>query len=178
MSLRYRLFLWVSGLFLVVAIGSLILESYVTRHELRIAQATLKEKLVSISEDQRKDLENFLAAAITERQVMVDELLNNLSIFVPQILRFGPTGENVSRGTWEQSSQLLMDYKWIDFLQNTNAGELSSAIIPGTRLSDLTYQVPIAEGISWVYMHNREEPYLGIQVPFHYFDADGKTETG
>lgn len=168
MSLRYRLFLWVSGLFLIAAVGALFMEAYVTNKELDKAQQELRTKILNANEKRREDLQNFLASAIAQKLVMVDAVLNNAAAFTPQIERFGPTLENVPHGTWGSCVNMMMDFKWIDFLQNTNEGQLSAAIIPQSNSLDSTYQIPIDETLSWVYVKNRQDPYLGIHLPFAF----------
>src|SRR5690348_14945030 len=130
MSLRYRLFLVVSGIFVFIAICSAFIENYVTRHELAKAQKSAKEKILALSEKRRVDLQNYFAATIAENEVRIDAILTNISSFSPQIMRFGPTANNARKGTWGDAADLLLEYKWIDFLQNTNEGQTTAAIIP------------------------------------------------
>lgn len=177
MSLRYRLFLWVSALFCCVAIASSFMESYVTRKELKIAQQNLRDKLLEASEERREAIEDLLVSSIAESQVMVDAILNNVSIFVPQVLRFGPTKENLANGTWTAVSELLMDYKWLDFLQSTNEEKASSVIIPEGRVLDPTVRSPIGNGNFWIYFDENQPPYLGIQLPIDYLDSEEKGNT-
>ncbi len=168
MSLRYRLFLWVSGLFLVAATGALFMESYVTNKELNKAQEELREKILNAGEKRRGDLQNFLASAISQKLVMVDAILNNASAFTPQIERFGPTLENEQHGTWGHCVDTLMNFKWIDFLQNTNDGKVAAAIVPKGSALDATYQVPIDDNLCWVYRQHDSSPLLGIHMPFEF----------
>lgn len=169
MSLRYRLFLWVSGLFVVVAVCSFFLENYVSRRELAKAQKSVREKILAMSENRRLDIQKFLAGAIAENEVRIDALLNNISSFSPMALRFGPTSANERNGTWGDASDLLLEYKWIDFLQNTNQGKTTAAIIPQQTGMDPSYRIDIDEDLCWVYVGDlsaHSDPYFAVKVPY------------
>lgn len=169
MSLRYRLFLAVSGLFIIVALCSYFIENTVTRHGLKEAQEGLRAKIVNLSEKRRIDLESFIASILAENQERIDAILTNLSCFTPQVLRFGPTAGNQERGTWEEAADLLIEYKWLDFLQNTNQGTLAAAIVPKRTDLDPVFRIEIDEDLSWIYVEGFKEhpqPYLGIKSPY------------
>ncbi len=165
MSLRYRLFLWVSGLFIVVSICSYFLENFVAQKELKRAQLKLRQEILKISEQHRIDIQNYLASAIAENEVRIDAILNNLSSFSPQALRFGPTAANALKGTWGDTSELLVENKWIDFIQNSNEGKITAALIPKPNGMDSVYRIPIDEDLCWVY-DSSPVAYLGVQVPY------------
>lgn len=169
MSLRYRLFLWVSGVFVVVATFSYFLENYITRRELAAAQQQLKKEILQMSENRRLDIQNFVAGAIIENQVRIDAILQNVVGFAPQALRFGPTAMNEKKGTWGDASDLILEYQWIDFLQNTNENKTTAEIIPQHKAIDPSYRIVIDEDLSWIYVGDLEthpEPYLGIRIPY------------
>jgi class 3 adenylate cyclase len=169
MSLRNRLFLWVSGLFVVVATCTYFLENYLTQRELKKAQVLLRKEILDISEKRRFDLQNYLASSIAEDGVRIDALLSNISSFSPQALRFGPTMINEQKGTWGDASDLLLEYKWIDFIQNTNQGRTTAALLPRQTPMGTVYRVDIDEELSWIYSGDLEqhpEPYLAVHVPY------------
>jgi class 3 adenylate cyclase len=169
MSLRYRLFLWVSGLFLVVSICSYFVENYVANTQLNRAQQALRKKLLGISEGRRIDLQNFLASAIAEDEVRIDAILNNISSFSPLALRFGPTSHNEKMGTWGDVSDILLEYKWLDFIQNTNQGVTTAGLMPRSSAMGTFYRSQIDEDLSWVYVEDFEgnpTPYLGVRLPY------------
>lgn len=175
MSLRYRLFLWVSGLFLVAALSSLIMESFVTHRELKKAQESIREKILTLSGSRREDLQNFLASSIAEKQAAIDTILHNISTFTPQILRFGPTAKNLSKGTLQTCSELLMDFKWIDFLQNTNDKNPSAVILPEKKALRMAYRLPIEKGIFWGYLQDTKKACIAIEIPFEFITPPSST---
>jgi class 3 adenylate cyclase len=168
-SLRYRLFLWVSGLFIVVSICSYFLENYVAQHQLHKAQGELRKKILAISEKRRMELQSFLASVIAEDEIKIDVVLNNISSYSPEALRFGPTSNNWKKGTWGDTSDLLLEYQWIDFIQNTNQGKVTAGIIPQKSAMGSFYRLKIDEDLSWVYSANLKKepvPLLGVRVPY------------
>lgn len=176
MSLRYRLFLWISGLFLFVATCSWFLETYVSHHALTKAQTLLRKKIVEMSEERRLDLQNFLAGSIAENQVRIDAILSNITSFSPQAQRFGPTRANERRGTWGEASDLLLEYKWIDFLQNTNEEKLTAGIIPEQNTLDTSWRMAIDEDLCWIWLGDLQkhpDPYLGVRVPYSMVTRSG-----
>lgn len=181
MSVRYRLFLWLSGLFLLIVVFSYFSESYVTKQGLARAEASLRKKLLGLSEEKRKEMESFLADVIAENQVKIDAVLNNVANFSTESVRFSPTVLNKEKGTWEGSIDLLMDYKWVDFLQNTNEGELTAGILPAKLAADGAYRIKIDEELSWVYLEDGDglkTPYIAVTIPYRRTEPFLSSETG
>jgi class 3 adenylate cyclase len=177
MGLRYRLFLWVSGLFVVIAATSYFLENKVTARELAKAKIAMKQEILSISESRRVSLQDFIAESIAENLVRIDAILSNILQYAPVALRFSPLSINEKRGTWGESADLLLEYKWIDFLQNTAENQVVALIAPQQTSVDITYQVPIDEELFWVYFKPESKAYLGIKIPYFLSEApDGGKE--
>lgn len=177
MSLRYRLFLWVSGLFVVISICGYFTENYVTQRELTKAQKSFSQEILANSEKRRIDFQNFLATSIAEDAIRLDAILSNISSFSPQALRFGPTRMNEKNGTWGDASDLLLEYKWIDFIQNTNQGKTTAALIPQKSAIEPVYREAIDEDLAWVFTEDFEqhpEPYLGVKVPYSLTESSSQ----
>ena len=169
MSLRYRLFLWVSGLFVVISVCAYFAENHFTQRELKRAEAGLRQEILQNSEKRRVDLQNFLTSGIVENLVQIDAILNNISNFSPQALRFGPTSSNEKKGTWGDAIDLLLEDKWLDFIQNTNQGKTTSAVIPEQGVMGTSYRIPIDEDLAWAYVGDSEMnpvPYLAVRIPY------------
>src|SRR5689334_20006926 len=99
MSLRYRLFLWVSALFLLTAIAGAFFESVVTKRALKKARQALCEKIIASKEIVRRNLQEFVSYQMMEDQAKIDVLLNTISHSNPQLIQFAPTLENARGGT-------------------------------------------------------------------------------
>lgn len=165
MSLRTRLFLLVSGLFLTFAILASVMESYVMRKAIAKSQENVRSRILTLSEENRKDLENFVAWLIAETDTNINAILNNTAVLKLENLRFGPTLVNSKKGTWENASELMLNFNWIDFLQNTNPHQ-ETTIIPNTTAMKPTFRVGIDDNLAWVFFHHRPEPFLAIRVPY------------
>jgi len=169
MSVRYRLFLIVSGLFIFVAVCSTISENYVAHHELGKTQKVVREKILNLSEKRRLDLESFLASTIAENEIKIDAVLSNISSYTPQILRFAPTSYNLEKGTWGDCADILFEYQWIDFLQNTNEGHTMATIMPQSCAIEGAYRIDIDQDLCWIFLGDLKghpDPYLGVRVPY------------
>lgn len=174
MSLRYRLFLWVSGLFVVISICGYFTENYITERELKKAQQGFAQEILENSEKRRLDLQNFLTTSIAEDAIRLEAILNNISSFSPQALRFGPTLANEKNGTWGDASDLLLQYKWVDFIQNTNQGKITAALIPQESAMGAVYREAIDEDLAWVFIEESHEPYLGVRLPYSTYQTSSE----
>jgi class 3 adenylate cyclase len=172
----------VSGIFVVVAVCSAMIENYVTHRELAKAQKVVREKILDLSEKRRVDLQNYFAETIAGNEVRIDAILTNISASSPQIMRFGPTANNIQKGTWGDAADLLLEYQWIDFLQNTNEGKSTATIVPQSSLVGSTYRIDIDKDLCWIYLGDLKEhpdPFIGVRVPYslsahsvHAMDGD------
>lgn len=129
----------------------------------------MRAKILSLSEKRQTDLQDFLASAIAEGEEKIDAILINLSSYTLQALRFGPTSANRQNGTWEEAADLLLEYKWLDFLQNTNEGKLTAALIPQQKVMAQVYRIPINDELCWIYsgdLKAHPKPYLGVRIPY------------
>src|SRR5690348_1747859 len=150
MSLRYRLFLWVSALFLLTAVAGSFFQSLITRRQLDKAKVDLCKKIVASKEVTRKNLEEFVSYRILEDQAKVDVLLSTISHSNPLLVQFAPTLENAQKGTGMACAHLLESNRWIDFIQNTNEGVATGVIVPEPPPFKHAYRIPIDKELSWV----------------------------
>ena len=164
MSVRYRLFLWVSGLFFFAAVLGSFLQSYVTKHALKRAKQTLYEKILSSKEDIRKNLQEFASYEILESQAQIDVLLNTIAFSSPQLAKFAPTIENKEQGTWMACADLLHANRWVDFIQNSNEGISTALIIPESPPFKHAYRIPIDADLSWVFNPYSKAPMIGVRL--------------
>ncbi|MBS0653180.1 MAG: HAMP domain-containing protein, partial [Verrucomicrobia bacterium] len=169
MSLRYRLFLWISSLFLIAGMVTYALELFITKKQMEKTREELKNKVINANETKRKHIEKFLATAIGENQAKVDVLLQRLTSYPAQASAFAPTLKNYEKGTWLHAAEVLHNNNWLDFIQNTNQDKLTSLIIPRITALDHSFRVEINDDLAWILMGDlskHPEPYLGIRVRF------------
>ncbi len=166
MGLRYRLFLWVSGLFVLIAAISSVLENRAIAKELSQAIDAMRVNIEKLSEQRRLAMQHFVEGSIAEQEVKIDAVLSNILRFSPQALRFAPTSSNLKEGTWGDCANLLLEYKWIEFLQNTADSRSLATLQPQAGDVAQTAQMKITEDLFWVYCDPSLPPYLGIRVPY------------
>ncbi|MCB1080994.1 MAG: hypothetical protein KDK69_04150, partial [Chlamydiia bacterium] len=61
MKLRYRLFIWVAGVFCIAFAASFFLENSMTRAQLKRAYQDLTEQLNTLNERKKNAIEDYLA---------------------------------------------------------------------------------------------------------------------
>jgi class 3 adenylate cyclase len=162
MNLRYRLFLWIGSLFLIAFVASFFFETRITQRKLETAKKVLRTNIIDLNEKKRENIEEFLASVIAETQADISSLLQNLSEYEQLFIGFAPTEEALSRGTWFYSATNLVANKWVDFIQNTDDGKLSSLIIPNIGAMRGGCNLPIDNDTSWVTLEGHE-PFIGVR---------------
>ncbi|MGE0671249.1 MAG: hypothetical protein AB7O89_09980, partial [Parachlamydiales bacterium] len=165
MSLRIRIFLMIGGLFICFAIISSLMESYVMRKGIKKAQQNMRVQIFKLNEQNRKDLESFVGWQLADSDTNLNSVLSHTTNLKFENLRFAPTSQNIQKGIWENASELLVHYTWIDFLQST-IPQQETTIIPDTEAINAAYRIPIDKGLAWVFFQGREQPYLGIKIPY------------
>lgn len=178
MSLRYRLFFWVSGLFVFAATCSYFLENRTTAQEMKIAIKNMRAKIEASGEEKRVALQEFVGESIAENMVKIDAVLDGILKFSPQALRFSPIDYNLERGTWAECASLVLEYKWIDLIQNTAGKKELAGFQPHTPSRANTYQIPINHDLFWSYFKEDPKPYIAIRVPYFLGALDGHPSRG
>lgn len=164
MKLRTRLFLSVGALFILFFVVAYVLENYLVQDRLEGSAQKMREQIEKINENRRKRFEEFIGIGIAGIQGEIDALLYRVDEFSYLKSGFYPSDKNVSGKTWYAASELLLHYKWINYIQNTIDGKISSLIVPSAqdlhpityyKVDDRTYWVSVQTG-------NSEKVYLGL----------------
>lgn len=178
MSLRNRLFLWISALLLSAGLSSYILEVVVTKRELRSTREQLRQKIEDQNEKRRQQIVRFTAEGLQEVESKIELLLDRLSTYPLQAASFAPTQTNIAQGTWVAASEMLLSSPWLDFIQSTYQDQVLSLIVPDVRCLQRAFQQPIEEGLAWISLGDKT--YFGIQMgflPTRDVDAGERIET-
>lgn len=165
MSLKTRLFLLISGLFVCFAFISSFMESSVMKRGIAKAQQNMRSQIFKLNEQNREDLENFVKWLLADTDTNINAVLNHTTNLKFENLRYGPTAHNIKEGTWLSSSELLLNFNWIDFLQSTIPDQ-EATIVPHTDAINASYRIPINEDLAWVFFQGNPQPYLAILVPY------------
>lgn len=168
MKLRTRLFLSVGLIFFLAFAVSLYFETYSTDKNLKKAEKNLQEQILSLNEQRRLKIQEFLHVSLSEDQAQIDSLLLQIardpdfaaSLFLDpaQLKLFAPA----------HAAFLFKNDQWVDLIQTTKDNQLSSLLIPISFPMDVAHQVPIDEAISWVVFNKDREldhPFIAIKLP-------------
>ncbi|MBS0654118.1 MAG: hypothetical protein JSR39_11410, partial [Verrucomicrobia bacterium] len=165
MSLKTRLFLLISSLFLCFAVISSFMETYVMKRGIAKSQENMRNQIFKLNEQNREGLENFVKWLLADTDTNINAVLNHTTNLRFENLRYGPTEHNIKKGTWLSSSELLLNFNWIDFLQS-NIPHQEATIVPHTDAINASYRIPINEDLAWVFFQGNPQPYLAILVPY------------
>ena len=174
MGLRTRLFIWVGTLFIIASLVSYFLEQRVTRTNLYQAEAHIKAEIEQLNEDTRRYIEVFLRNALAEQEAEINVLLDKIAENATLVQGFEPTAYNLQRKTWLSSALVSVVNKWVDFIQNTNEGQLGSLIAIDANKVELAMRFPIDENVALIVVKKKgqeqfEGPYIGIRLQYNRF---------
>ncbi len=166
MKLRTRLFLWVGIIFFLAFGASLFFEIRTTDESLEAAEKELRTQILQLNEDKRKHIEQFVHVSLSEDQAEIDALLLRISrdptlgakLFLdPKLLQLVAPAH---------SAYLFKNDRWIDLIQTTKDGELTSLFTPIDFPMKTAHQIPIDEQISWIVLEEDksiDHPYIGVR---------------
>jgi len=168
MGLRYRLFMWVAGVFCITFIVSFFLEDYLTRINLQRAYGDLLHQLDELNERKIEEIEYYLDDMLNKIRGDVDAVLHGVSKYRLIKEGFIPTLNNLENSNWLDAASLLITNKWIAFMQSTNEEALMSGIIVDTNPLNDVIQFPRGEEFNLVAVKNDqnvwEGPFIGISM--------------
>lgn len=167
MNLRMRLFLWVGLIFLLAFGVSIYFEINSTDRQLEKAESSLRQQILDINEETRKNIENYLHVTLSEDQAEVDSLLLRIvrDPYLGAQLFIDPADlEEVAPA---HSAFIFKNARWIDFLQSTKDGALTSLLIPIDFPMLIAHQIPINDKMGWIILDKDKEmkhPYIGVKL--------------
>ena len=175
MSLRTRLFVWVGSLFLAAFVVAYFFEGYVTKTNLLQAEQNIKKEILKLNELKRQHFESYLRADLSFQEAKINVLLDKVAENQALVRGFRPSVKNAEDQTWLSSALLTFSNKWIDFIQNTNQGELTSLIAIDPDKVQLALRFPISPNVALVAMQKKgtrdqwEGPFVGVKMQFDRF---------
>ena len=182
MGLRTRLFIWVGTLFLIASLASYFLEQRVTKTNLYKAEAHIKGEIEQLNEDTRRYIEVFLRNALAEQEAEINVLLDKIAENATLVQGFQPTTYNLQHQTWLSSALVSVVNKWVDFIQNTNEGQLGSLIAINADKVELAMRFPVNDNVALVAVKKKDKeqfegPYVGIRLQYNRFLLDEDVES-
>ncbi len=162
MSVRYRLFIWVGSLFLVGFVVAALLQSKLTDQNLIQASQNLKEKLFNLSDLKRESIEKYVRMSLSASCGEIRALLDTIAAYSTYESGFAPIDENDHHYNWGRSADLLIDNKWVEFVQNIGGDKVLSILTPNDALPQKIKRVLINEAFAWISFPSDPAIYLGV----------------
>jgi len=178
MNLRTKIFLLVGGLFFVAFVSSQVFEEYITSRNLDLQTQTLNNKIIENQEAKRQEAQRFSKAIIEHNTDMVAVLINKVREYEWLRKGFTPSLSNLQNQTWLAASDLIYMNKWIDFIENTNEGQITSLIVLDDNRPSIASRIAHKCLFCYFMVKNRiddqiwEGPYVGIPYFIDIVDFD------
>jgi class 3 adenylate cyclase len=172
MKLRVKIFLSIGGLFFLGFVIAQYFEREITAKSLIEEEKNLQATILTQDEARRQNIERYVKTNLEEEKEKIAVLFSKVQNYPWLYSRFAPTSFNAKNGTWLQAASLIDTNKWIDFIQNTNEGLLTSQIIIDENFSKESLLVKIDENLSLCLVKSLqneavwEGPYVAI--PYDY----------
>lgn len=159
MKLRTRLFLWIGFLFLLFAVISYGLESFLVHRNLKKSKQELREDIQKNEEQKRQHFQGFLEDVMADFQAKVEALLYRINAN-------DSFKKKLFQQSWYFSSILLLENQWIGCIQNTDQNQRSSLIIPSAKALKPFQKKEINEDLAWIYFTDdpSNKVYMGIRI--------------
>jgi class 3 adenylate cyclase/HAMP domain-containing protein len=163
MKLRTRLFIWIGSLFFLFAVISYLIESFLVYKHLQESEKSTRVEIKRQEEEVRSHFESFLGIVLADFQAEINAILYRLQEFSYLKAKFIK-----SKGfqSWSPSSLLLLENKWLGFIQNTFKKKLSSLLIPDPFAIDACEKKIIDDDLAWIHFHEEspDKTYIGIRI--------------
>jgi len=167
MKLRTRLFLWIGIIFFLAFGASLVFEVRTTDKSLETAEEQLRDQILELNEKKRQHIEKYVHVALSEDQAQIDSLLLRISRDpkLGAVLFLDP--KHLQLVAPAHSAYLFKNDRWIDLIQTTKNGKLTSLFVPIDFPMKTAHEIPIDDRISWVVLDDDktlERPYMGVKL--------------
>lgn len=171
MSLRFKIFMWIGGLFFLGFVVSQFLEERMTSKSLIEEEASLKKQILEQDEIRRKNIERYVRNSLDQEKEKITVLFSKIQNYPWLYARYAPSIYNAENGTWLAAASLMDTNKWIDFIQNTNEGLLASQLVIDDGLTKEAIFLPINKDFGCIVTRdfgskNFDGPYVAI--PYDY----------
>jgi class 3 adenylate cyclase len=128
MQLRTRIFLSVGGFFVATMVVVTVVRLWEMKENLKVAKEQVEKGIEEIDEGKKEDVLNFLGLAIIEVETRINSLFHKIRQYDWLKQKYIPNQLNYETSSWSNSSVLLVSNQWLDFIQTTNQGKLTSRI--------------------------------------------------
>ena len=128
-GMRTKIFIFV-GILFGVTISCVIVLRYLEVH--RVIQTATEEIALFVKKldyQKREAILQYLNITIVEKENQIRSLFRKINDYDWMKARFLPSQYNYDSNDWKSSSELMMTNQWIDLIQTTDRGKLTSSIV-------------------------------------------------
>lgn len=178
MKLRTRLFLLVGGLFILTMTAVAIVRQLQMERSLKSAAVAIHQEIHNFNMQEWGDYLAFLGVEMMKVELHINSLFQRIVEFDWLEVKYEPSESNFRTNDWSNSAVLMISNQWIDFLQTTNRGKLTSRIEMRPPFLQNFKQVDLHKGVTVIIgkRNGRLEGFIG--VPFWSNEANANIEVG
>ncbi|MBI5274219.1 MAG: HAMP domain-containing protein [Chlamydiales bacterium] len=168
MSLRFRMFVIIGSVFLLIFITAQLIESYITKKYIDISKQEMMDDIKTMNNFKQVETQKFVGLVLDYEQAETNALLNRITEHSYLRERYGPTIGNYNTQNWLSCAMLLGTNKRIDLIQDINEGKVEALIIldePPPRMArKIEYEgdVPLFAMESEHIQGQWNGPYVGV----------------
>ncbi|MEI8300392.1 MAG: hypothetical protein WCG10_02100 [Chlamydiota bacterium] len=163
MQLRSRLFVYTGSVFLAIGTFSFFLQNYVIHQNLQEESRDLRQQIYETNKKQMKSLAEYVQEMLFDYQTKINAVLTTILQYPVLRKDFDPQSPGNITSTWLDSSTLIMNNKWLDFVENIKNDEVASSIL--LQQSQLA-QVPLVTLVNDVKITWVDPKHPVIAVPW------------
>lgn len=128
MKLRLRLFLSIACLFSLIFLCAFLYQDYLIQKNLSKNKQEFISQIEKVNREKIKKIEAYIADVLSEYKNNINALLTIIRNFPVLRYNFEADPEKIHNKTWLDSSTIITNNKWLDFVQNIKQGENASTI--------------------------------------------------
>ncbi len=166
MKLRYRMFLQIGSLFIIIFVIAAVLQAYFTTKTLKKAESNLSSSIGELHQQKRERVVQFLTQTVAQKMGQLETLLAGVAAYPIQYKAMMQASE-----TWQAIGELLFSNKWLDFLEHSLNGKMLSSVVVDPRSAKTALIIGKAKGLEGIYQLQKErEKFVAIEIPLAILD--------
>lgn len=128
MKLRIRLFLSIAGLFSLIFLFAFLYQDYLIQKNLSQNRELFISEIEEVNREKIKKIERYIEDVLSEYKNNINALLTIIRNFPILRYNFEANLTPPQKSTWLDSSTIITNNKWIDFIQNIKEDKNASTI--------------------------------------------------
>lgn len=179
MSVKTRIFLWVSFLFVLTWASFFLVGHYEMKVNIEDARRQIRNEIAMLNRDQQQHIERYLRLELGKMQAHTANVLTRVGEYQDMLGKFMPTEVNYKQNTWLSSSVVLAGSPEIDLIQCVNQGKLTSLIMIDQPYVVKMAKVPLSKDVSLIvqgFSDGKLDIYIG--VPYWKMSAERRANVG